>query len=312
MSLLHQPHDLLFKDSLKEKPIAVAFLKAHLPAELYQKLNFNTLQLTDKSLLTPEMQEIHCDVVYRCHIDGKDGYLPILFLLEHFSTAPRHIAFRLLQYCVNLMNDALKAGSQKLPIVLPLCIYHGEQSPFPQSTDIYDDFEDPDLARALVFKPFSLIDLTTLPESMIRQHGVATLMELLLKHSREKEFARAVAQLKEGDTLTFTLTRTTEPYLQTVVKYALSSAWSENQASNVLEVFYEALPDKRETIMSAAQQLIDSGIQQGMQASHAEALAFGERKARLEDAREMRAAQLDLDLIKRITKLSDEDLAELE
>src|SRR5260364_144966 len=50
------------------------------------------------------------------------------------------------------------------------------------------------------------------------------------------------------------------------------------------------------------------GIQQGMQASQAEVW----RKAKLEDAREMRAAQLDLDLIKRITKLTDEDLAELE
>ncbi len=57
---------------------------------------------------------------------------------------------------------------------------------------------------------------------------------------------------------------------------------------------------------------IQQGMQQGMQASQAEALAFGERKAKLEDAREMRAAQLDLDLIKRITKLTDEDLAELE
>ncbi len=58
------------------------------------------------------------------------------------------------------------------------------------------------------------------------------------------------------------------------------------------------------------------GIQQGMQASHADVWQTAEqvatRKAKLEDAREMRAAQLDLELIKRITKLTDEDLAGLE
>src|SRR5260364_446349 len=133
MSISHQPHDKYFKASLKERQIAVDFV------------------------------EIHSDIVYRCQFDGKDGYIPILFLLEAFSTAPTHIAFHLLQYVVNLMNDALKAGSKKLPLVLPLCVYHGETSPFPQSTDIYDDFDDPDLARAMMFKPFSLIDLTTLP-----------------------------------------------------------------------------------------------------------------------------------------------------
>ncbi len=285
MALLHQPHDRLFKDSLKEKPIAVDFFKAHLPPQIFKRLDLSTLQLTDKSLLTPELKEIHSDIIYRCQFDGKEGYIPILFLFEHLSTAPEHTAFRLLQYVVTLMNDALKAGSQKLPLVLPLCIYHGEQSPFPQSTDIYDDFDDPDLACALVFKPFSLIDLTILSEETIRQHGVASLMEMLLKYTRERDFDRAVAQLKAGDTLSFTLTQTTEPYLQTVVRYALSSAWSEHQADKVLEVFYEALPDKRETIMSAAQQLIDSGIQQGMQASQAEVRQTAERKAKLRTAK---------------------------
>jgi predicted transposase YdaD len=173
---------------------------------------------------------------------------------------------------------------------------------------VYDDFEDPDLARALVFKPFSLIDLTTLPESVIRQHGVASLMEMLLKYTRERDFARAISQLQEGDTLTITLTQTTEPYLQTVVKYALSSAWSENQAEKVLEVFYKALPDKREVIMSAAQQLIE----RDMQASHADVWRTAERKAKLEDARKMRLRGLNNELIKDITSLTDSDLLHLE
>ncbi len=82
MTLLHQPHDRLFKDSLKEKPVAVDFLQAHLPPEIFKRLDLNTLQLTDKSLLTPDLVEIHSDVVYRCQIDGKAGYIPILFLLE--------------------------------------------------------------------------------------------------------------------------------------------------------------------------------------------------------------------------------------
>src|SRR5260364_91141 len=100
------------------------------------------------------------------------------------------------------MTDELKAGRKKLPLVLRLCVYLGAASPFRPSTGIYDDFDDPDFARAMMFKPFSVIDLTTLPEEMIRQHGTAALMEMLLKYARERDFVRAVSQLKECETLT--------------------------------------------------------------------------------------------------------------
>ena len=70
------------------------------------------------------------------------------------------MAFRLLHYIVSLSHEHLQQGHKKLPIILPLCIYHGEVSPYPHSTDLYDNFEDSELARKVAFKPFKLIDLT--------------------------------------------------------------------------------------------------------------------------------------------------------
>ncbi|BBO60302.1 Rpn family recombination-promoting nuclease/putative transposase [Mycoavidus sp. B2-EB] len=102
MSHILQPHDKFFKGSLKEKPVALDFLKAHLPANVYQKLDLNTLRTVDKSYITDELREIHSDIVYACQINGKDGYIPLLLLLEHQSTADKHMAFRLFQYTLNL------------------------------------------------------------------------------------------------------------------------------------------------------------------------------------------------------------------
>src|SRR5260363_241928 len=79
------------------------------------------------------------------------------------------MALYVLQGSVSLMAQHLKEGHDKLPLVLPICIYHGKISPYPNSADIFDHFEDPDLARALVFKPFSLVDLTTMTEEAIKQ-----------------------------------------------------------------------------------------------------------------------------------------------
>src|SRR5260364_259929 len=89
MAISHQPHDKYFKASLKERQIAVDFLKSHLQPGLYQCLDLSTLHLTDKSLGMPERREMHCDIVYKCTIDGKEGYIPIFFQLEPLPRAPK-------------------------------------------------------------------------------------------------------------------------------------------------------------------------------------------------------------------------------
>src|SRR5260363_206522 len=117
MSISHQPHDKYFKASLKERQIAVDFLKSHLQPGLYQRLDLSTLHLTDKSLGMSELREMHCDIVYKCTIDGKDGYIPIIFQLEHLASAPKHMALYVLQGSVSLMAQHLKEGHEKLPLM---------------------------------------------------------------------------------------------------------------------------------------------------------------------------------------------------
>lgn len=70
---IHQPFDKLFKVSLSEKKVAISYLKAHLPAEIFKRINIDTLELTDKSFILPKFREIHSDIVYRCQFDNQDG-----------------------------------------------------------------------------------------------------------------------------------------------------------------------------------------------------------------------------------------------
>lgn len=172
---IYHPHDKFFKRNLKEKKIAIDFLKAYLPQDIYKSINIQTLQLTEKSFIVPELREIHSDIIYKCEIKQKPGYL--FFLIEHESTAKDELmAFRLLHYSVSLSAEYLRQGNKKLPIILPLCIYHGEISPYPHSTDLYDNFEDPEFARQVAFKPFKLIDLSVLSDEEISRHGLVSLM----------------------------------------------------------------------------------------------------------------------------------------
>src|SRR5260364_143567 len=323
VAISHQPHDKYFKASLKERQIAVDFLKSHLQPGLYQRLDLSTLHLTDKSLGMSELREIHCDIVYKCTIDGKDGYIPIIFQLEHLASAPKHMALYVLQGSVSLMAQHLKEGHEKLPLVLPICIYHGKTSPYPNSTDIFDHFEDPDLARALVFKPFSLVDLTTMTEDTIRQHGAAALMELLFKWYSAKNLLEALKQATDGAVWRLTLSHTTELYFEAVLEYLCSTGNQNQSADELKEILSKLLPEKRESIMNFAQQLeqrgkqigYHEGYQRALQATYADAWRAAqqdaEHKTKIKTARRMLNAGFPMESVKLVTDLGDEDLVAL-
>ncbi len=299
MAMIHHIHDKFFRRSLKEKRIAVDFLHAHLPPELYQRLDTETLTLTDKSLVLPQLREIHCDIVYKCQIDQQDGY--VFFLIEHQSSADELMAFRKLQYTVGLMDEHIRAGHAQLPLILPICLYHGTQSPYPYSTDIYNEFSNPILARELVFKPFHLIDLTTLSEETIEKHGLAALMEILFKHYRAKDFAHKIKQIAHSGLLAHIIREIGQPYFKEALTYMYHSSGDERSpsVSSVTEMLIEALPNEREVIMTFAEQLKQAGQQEGRQES------------KIEIAKKMLAVGAELAFIKEVTELSAEEITAL-
>lgn len=265
MVKIHQIHDKFFKRSLKEKKIAIDLIRGVVPPLIVKRINFSSLELTDKSLMLPRLEEIHCDVIYRCLIDEKEGY--IFFLIEHNSTAVELMAFRKLEYLVNLMNQHLLQGHKKLPIVLPICLYHGKKSPYPYSTDIYDCFEDPILARELVFKPFQLIDLTIIPDDSLQQHGQAALMELLLKHYRRKDLANTLKKLLNENWINSILEEVNDSYLTAVLEYIGYSGegFRPESGQELIHVFLDAFPNQQETIMNFAECLKQDGFQAGIE-----------------------------------------------
>lgn len=303
MSMIHNPHDKFVKASLKQKAIAMDFLKAHLPKSILSKVDLRTLEMTDKSYVTPALKELQSDIVYRCEINGETGYIPLLFLIEHQSSADEQMAFRLLEYTVHLMRDHLNAGHKHLPLVYPLCIYHGTPSPYPYSTDIYEMFTSPEFARQFMFKPFHLLDLTTRSVEVLEKDGLAGVMEILLKaHHAKKELRSILNYVVENGLLGVVIHQTPEAYLQHVLHYTVElNDYNEDFSSKqLIDLLTQALPDKREQIMTFREQLQQEGRQEG--------ILLGMHEAKREDARKMLAEGVSRDIVKRVTGLSDIEL----
>jgi len=296
---IHQPFDKLFKVSLTEKKVAISYLKAHVPTEIYKRININTLELTDKSFILPKFREVHSDIVYRCQFDDKEGY--IFFILEAESTANEELmAFRQLQYSIAAMDQHIRQGHKKLPIVLPICLYHGIESPYPHPLDVYQCFGIPDLAKQVVFKPFTLLDLTVLSDDELAKDGLAFLMEMLLKHSRTRNFLTILKQRREA--IKGILKQLNKESRRFMVKYVINETQDENEPDAVeqlVQILTTDLPEDKELIMTFAQQLEQKGREEG------------EYRKAIVIAKNLLAEGMLPQAVQRLTGLSEKEVIEL-
>jgi recombination-promoting nuclease RpnB len=316
MPEISKPHDLLFKRTLQNKKIMQDWLHAHLPEEI--------IALTDMSTLTPVPTEfipqwpetLYSDVVYSCCINEQPGYFYIA--AEHQSTADPLMAFRVLKYTVELMSHHLNQGYKKLPVILPLVLYHGEKSPYPHSVEIWDCYDNPETASQWALRPFRLIDLTVLSDEEINRHGLSSAMEILFRHSRQKEFPLDwLGQLLTDGKMTTIYTEIGSGYFKDVLRYFIeicgrsASAEGTKELEQALALWVSAVPQAQEDIMTFAQQLEQKGRQEGIQQGIQQGIEQGEKQASLKMARQFLANGVARNVVKMSTGLSDEELDNL-
>ena len=310
---IQHPHDSFIRRSLTSIQVARDLLKAHLAPDMTKRINWDTLQLTNKSFVKDKLTQLHTDVLYKCRLDNKLAYT--YCLIEHQSTPDPLLPFRILEYNVSLMREHLEQGHKQLPLIINLCLYAGQASPYPHSTDIYDCFEAPLLARREMFKPLQLIDLTVLSEEELTHHGEADLVEILLKHGVERAF---LSWIKANRDLVARLLN--RVYGESGVVYILATD-GKNNAQELIKAIIGAAPDKSNIIMTAAQQLRQEGIQQGIQQGMEQGIQQGMeqgiqqgiRDRNLEIASNMLLQlHLDIDTVQKATSLSREELEEIQ
>ena len=295
------PHDRFAKVSLQDITIARAFLKAHLAPVLKQRIDFSSMRLTNNEFVLSHLKQIQSDVVYECLIDGNQSYL--YFLLEHQSTPDELMAFRKLQYNIALMDQHIKKGNKKLPIIVSLCLYNGSTSPYPHSTDVFTCFENPALAQEMMFKPFKLVDLSVMNDQEIAQHGLAALFEMLLKHHNTKALFNVFKYLVDSDLFSTTIDQVNNGnYVSDLLEYALNTGEErKHQVEEIITLLSDASPEYKDQIMTVADQLRQQGRHEGVILGEKKGIEKGIEKV----ARNMLADKEPIEKIMRATDLTE-------
>jgi predicted transposase/invertase (TIGR01784 family) len=300
MTIIPMPHDALFKQFLTDPRIAKDFLQTYLPDKIKSLCDFNTLKLEPSSYVEKNLSQHFSDIVYSLKIAETDAY--IYTLIEHLTTPKKLSAFTLLRYQIAIMKQHVDKGYNTLPVVVPLLFYRGKTSPYPFSTDIFDCFDDKALAEEVFLKPYSLIDITVIPDEELRTHRGMAILELIQKniHKRDAlEFIQDIALQVAKRLLT--------PELFNSLLYYISQEGESKHFEKFYSNLAEALPNYRENIMTLAQQLEQKGLLLGLQ----KGLEEGAHRKAIAIAKNLLAEGKSSGSVQKLTDLSEKEVMNL-
>jgi predicted transposase/invertase (TIGR01784 family) len=123
---LRMKHDEFVRVYMSEKETAISFFRNYLPAEITEHMDFKSLSMPKDSFLNKKMARYYSDILYEVRLKGAQAF--IYLLIEHKSKKDTFVGFQLLKYCVRIWESYLKQNknAKKLPVILPIVIYHGE------------------------------------------------------------------------------------------------------------------------------------------------------------------------------------------
>ncbi len=285
--------------------VAKSFLQAHLPASLQKKIHWPSLQLQSEQYLDHSLNQTTTDVLFRVQFGDAQGFISIL--IEHQSTVDRWMPFRVLHYCLSILQRYLKSHpNMDLPLVVPIVFYSG-QAPYHASMDIFTLFgEHESLARELFLKPFQLIDLCRLSDEELRNHTWASVMEIVQKHVRSAGFMAYFKTL--APVLRELLGQEAQDYIMSTLQYIWNTAELDNPQEFVNIIESQVANKIGEETMTLAEVC----RRQGYEEARKETLTLVESRqfhTKQQIAKRLIERGLDLGFVSTVTDLTLEELA---
>lgn len=253
------PHDKFFKSIISDPKTAKEFLQIHLPENIKNIVDLNTLKIQKDSFIDNHLKTQLVDLLFATNFRHEKGYIYLLF--EHLSNPDKLIAFRLIKYVTQIMDRHLKQNNfKKLPIVYPILFYTGQQKYY-YSTNIFDLFEEhKKLAKNIFLHPIKFIDIKDVADDNAINNLQLTLMLKTFKYAfeeSEKLFQIIIEDLKKADKNgDFDLINIVVKYISIVHKFEQHDDFFENLA--------ESLSEKSgDNVMTIAEHYIFKGKEKG-------------------------------------------------
>lgn len=268
------PHDALFKSFLTHPGTARDFMEIHLPKDLRELCDLDSLKLESASFVDEKLRALHSDILWSVKTREGDGYIYVV--IEHQSREDIHMAFRLMRYSMAVMQRHIEHDKRRpLPLVIPTT------------------------ARKLYSAAFPLVDVTVVPDDEIVQHRRVALLELIQKHIRQRDLMGLIDQL----VVLLVTECANDSQITALLNYILLTG-DEARFKAFISELTRRMPQHRERIMTIAERIYNDGWLLGMEKGKEE----GEQRL----LRLLLQNGADPEWIQKITGLSTEQMQALE
>ena len=215
-------HDASYRLLFSHPRMVEDLVRGFLGEEWVARLDFSTLERVNATYVSGGLRHREADVVWRLRCADGDGVLYLYLLLEFQSDVQRLMAFRVLAYVALLYQDLIArkemTPSGKLPQILPIVIYNGEErwwAPL-EVSELIEAVSEPDLPRLR----YRVIDEGSYPLPELEKLQNLTALLFRLEKSREREdVQRSIVELAEhlGDPDDASLRRAFAVWLEKVL-----------------------------------------------------------------------------------------------
>ena len=191
---IQQKHDKLIKNILKNKKEFVKFINQFLKPK--KELEENELEKYTNSYINYKYRKKEPDIVYK--IKEK----PIYYLIEHQSTIDYNMPYRILNYCIDIMQEWIKAkktGKEtQYPIVIPIVLYTGRNK-----WSVVTNFADTQIKETTygsnyIHLSYNLIDINKYSEQyLLKKDSIFAYCMLIEKANDTKELSKTIKKISK-------------------------------------------------------------------------------------------------------------------
>jgi hypothetical protein len=168
----------------------------------------------------------------------------------------------MLEYTTQIIRrDLAKDKNAPFPLVFP-CVIHNGEKPYCYTTDIFEMFQDPTLAREIFLKPFHLIDLPIIEDNDLKKSPLFGMVSLYLKHAYTRDVIGFIKRV--ADILKQVESSNEIDLLEAGAYYLFQTNKEGISRYDILDEFKTHLhPKTQQEIMTIAEAFIADGRQEG-------------------------------------------------
>lgn len=249
-------HDRFFKETFSRRHVVAALVNELLPDALRQRLNTDSLRLTNASFVDEDLGEHWADLIYEC--DYGPQPVRVALLLEHKSYRPERPHLQLLRYLLNAWRADAKQHRLLRPVI-PVVIYHGTAAWRYAALESYFGELDEALRAYLPEFRYELVDVSRFSDEQILTFHDAflALSAFFLKYSRIQDFLAQTLPVLTALLQNLETVPDHEGFLNAAFVYVYESG--DLTVDEILATFRNASQPLTERIMTTAEQLRQEG-----------------------------------------------------